>query len=385
MVAALTNINKHPFLHIMPWSTLFAMVGPRAFSYYTDVMTDAGRNEVPEKRGNYEGDGAGRESRDAHRTELVSPRPDHTRSREVTEDFALEKDKIIMPGVPDTFDVPPTREAASDRPEFDHCIVLQPSARGDPEQPVLFFDLDNTLYSRDLGIAEEMGERIQLYFQHHLALPAEESRHLGNQYYLDYGLAIKGLLHNFHIDPATYDAFVDGGLQLESKLRPDKRLASLLRRTRARRWVFTNAGIQHARRVLRLLGLEEFFEGIIYCNYGEPDFPAKPERSAFERAMRAAGVIGRPDLCWFVDDNVTNVRVARSLGWHAVHLDEQQTELEWLQRGREPKCGARAHKRDREESIREEQGEEEEETRGCITCLYEIERAFPNLFQSEHE
>lgn len=376
MDAALTNINKHSFLHIIPWSVLFAMVEPRAFCHYTDVMTNAGKDEASKKKKDHVRDGAGRESGNADRNEPASPLPDHTRSRDVTESYALDSDKITIIEALATLDGPMCG-VLSDRSGLDHCVILQPNARRDPEQPVLFFDLDNTLYSRDLGIAEEMGERIQLYFQHHLALPAEESRLLGHQYYLDYGLAIKGLLHNFHIDPATYDAFVDGGLQLGSKLRPDKRLAGLLKRTHARCWVFTNAGIQHARRVLRLLGLEGLFEGIIYCNYGEPDFPAKPERSAFERAMRAAEIVGRPDLCWFVDDNVTNVRVARSLGWHAVHLDEQQAELEWLRLGREQKCSeAGAHRR--EDHIREEE-------EGCITCLYDIERAFPNLFKSDHE
>ena len=79
---------------------------------------------------------------------------------------------------------------------------------------------------------------------------------------------------------------MDGGLQLEQTLGPDARLATLLAGIRARRWVLTNAGLPHARRVLRLLGVEEYFEGIIYCDYSEPNFPAKPDRLAYERAMR---------------------------------------------------------------------------------------------------
>lgn len=203
-------------------------------------------------------------------------------------------------------------------------LRLQPEGRDAcADERVIFFDLDNTLYSKRTGIAEEMGHRIQLYFQTFLHLPEEESRSLGQRYYLDYGLAIKGLVRNFQIDPAEYDRFVDGGLRLEEALGRDEALRALLARITARRWVFTNAGREHALRVLRLLQIDEFFEGIVYCDYAEPDFPAKPDRLAYERAMMCAGVAGRPDLCYFVDDSISNVRTAGELGWTAVHLDER--------------------------------------------------------------
>lgn len=195
--------------------------------------------------------------------------------------------------------------------------------RKDGEERVVFFDLDNTLYSKATGIAEQMGYRIQLYFEQFLHLPKEEAADLGQKYYLDYGLAIKGLIKHFQIDPVHYDVFVDGGLDLERVLKPLPELDQLLSSLEARRWIFTNAGLSHARRVLQLLKIEHYFEGIVYCDYAEPDFPAKPDRLAYERAMRCAGVSGRPELCWFVDDSANNVRTAQELGWRAVHLDER--------------------------------------------------------------
>jgi len=190
--------------------------------------------------------------------------------------------------------------------------------------PVLFFDLDNTLYSQDTGIAEQMGKQIQLYFQEILKLPAEESAELGRRYYRDYGLAIKGLVKDWHVDPHHYDQFVDGGLLLEEALTPNSLLNEMLEELgkKARMWVFTNAGLQHALRVIRLQGIESHFEAIAYCDYGEPDFPAKPDRLAYQRAMELAGQT-RPELCYFVDDSANNVRTANEFGWNAVHLDER--------------------------------------------------------------
>lgn len=75
--------------------------------------------------------------------------------------------------------------------------------------------------------------------------------------------------------------------------------------------------------MLRLLELETLFEGVVYCDYCESAFPAKPQRLAYERAMACARVAD-PALCYFVDDSDNNVRVALECGWHAIHLDEEQ-------------------------------------------------------------
>lgn len=199
------------------------------------------------------------------------------------------------------------------------CHILNP--RQETRDPrVMFFDLDNTLYPISTGIAQEMGRRIELFFQEYLHLPGADAATLGCKFYLDYGLAIKGLIKHFAIDPQDYDGFVDGGLQLEKVLRPNKKLKNMLSRIRARKWIFTNAGLQHSLRVLQLLGIQDQFEGIIYCDYCEPDFPAKPDRLAYERAMRCAGV--DPEHSYFIDDGVNNVRTAVELGWHAILVDE---------------------------------------------------------------
>ena len=119
-------------------------------------------------------------------------------------------------------------------------ILCSPTAS---PTPVFFFDMDNTLYSKATGISVLMMERIRLYFQTFLNLPEEESNSLGGQYYLDYGLAIRGLVREFRVNPAEYDAFVDGGLPLERLLHPDTKWKDMLLRLNCRRWIFTNAGM----------------------------------------------------------------------------------------------------------------------------------------------
>jgi len=42
--------------------------------------------------------------------------------------------------------------------------------------------------------------------------------------------------------------------------------------------------------VVRLLGVEDLFEGITYCDYGGEELIAKPDLRAYEKAEREAGV-----------------------------------------------------------------------------------------------
>lgn len=216
--------------------------------------------------------------------------------------------------------------------EWNHFIKLTPCNKPPPHhphaRPVYFFDLDNTLYPKSSGIAELMVERIELFFQNYLKLPLEESRVLGARFYKDYGLAIKGLIKHFSIDPAEYDKFVDGRLPLEQILRPNPELTALLHNLSLKGacYVFTNAGKGHASRVLKLLGINDYFSGIIYCDYSEPDFPSKPNRSAFTRAMHCANV-SNPRLCYFFDDSIGNIRSAIEMGWNAIYIDEDHHHL----------------------------------------------------------
>ncbi len=151
-----------------------------------------------------------------------------------------------------------------------------------------------------------------------MGMTEEESEVLPAQYYQDYGLAIRGLLKHHSVDPRDYDDFVDGGLPLEELLKPNTSLAAIIGQLEGKKWVFTNAGIHHAQRTLRLLRLEAVFDGIIWADYSKPEFVCKPEIEAFEKAVDIAGVRPGQDECVFIDDLEMNIQAAKSLGWTTV-------------------------------------------------------------------
>ena len=171
-----------------------------------------------------------------------------------------------------------------------------------------------------------MQELIDGYFVRHLSLPAADARALHARYYKDYGLAISGLVKHHTIEPLAYNREVDDALPLDDVIKPDPRLRKLLEdmdRSKVKMWLFTNAHITHARRVVRLLGVEHCFEGITYCDYAAKVLLAKPHKEMFDKAEREAGAKFKED-CYFVDDSALNCRHAKERGWTVVHKLEEE-------------------------------------------------------------
>ncbi|RPA82037.1 pyrimidine 5-nucleotidase [Ascobolus immersus RN42] len=240
------------------------------------------------------------------------------------------------------------------------------------EKPVFFFDIDNCLYSRSYKIHDLMKTLITDYFTRELSLPKENAEHLHLTYYRSYGLAIEGLVRHHSIDPLDYNTQVDDALPLEQVFtEPDLKLREFLlelkKKNNCRLWLFTNAYINHARRVIKLLGLgpigtdeDCIFEGVTFCDYGkigtlangEGELICKPKGAMFRKAMEEAG-IKDVSKCYFVDDSYINCSGAVQSGWtHTAHLLEPEDPL--------PKVPAAPH---------------------VIRSLYELKDVFPELWK----
>lgn len=147
-----------------------------------------------------------------------------------------------------------------------------------------------------------MADLIDDYFVHHLSLSKEDAIRLHKEYYTNYGLAIEGLVRHHQIDPLEYNAKVDDALPLEKVIKPNPELRQLLQdidRSKVTVWLFTNAYVNHGRRVVKLLDIEDLFDGLTYCNYAAVPFVCKPQPAAYRKAMIEAG-IDNPEDCYFV-------------------------------------------------------------------------------------
>ncbi|KIV98118.1 pyrimidine 5'-nucleotidase [Exophiala mesophila] len=197
------------------------------------------------------------------------------------------------------------------------------------QRAVFFFDIDNCLYPKSKNVHDHMAILINKYFTTHLDIPPDEATRLHLQYYKDYGLAIEGLSRFHKIDPLDFNREVDDALPLDDLLSPDPVVRQVLEsfdKTKVKMWLFTNAHINHGRRVVKLLGIEDLFEGITYCDYSQSPLVPKPLPAMFDKAEREAGATGHdPSNIYYVDDSFLNCEAAFARGWvNTVHLVEPQ-------------------------------------------------------------
>jgi pyrimidine 5'-nucleotidase len=152
------------------------------------------------------------------------------------------------------------------------------------------------------------------YMQGFIDLPIPEIAKIRQSYLEKYGTTLRGLQAHYEIDADEYLTFVHD-LPLERYIQPDPNLRSLLLSLPQKRWIFTNADSNHARRVLKTLGVSDCFEGII--DIRAIDFSCKPERIAYQKAM-AITTDTDPSRCVIFDDAVRNLNPARELGFFTV-------------------------------------------------------------------
>ena len=131
------------------------------------------------------------------------------------------------------------------------------------------------------------------YFERHLNVSRQEANELHTRYYKDYGLAIEGMVRHHKVDALEYNKQVDDALPLENILSHNEELRRFLQdidKSKVKMWLLTNAYVTHGKRVVKLLGVDDLFEGITFCDYGALPFLCKPAPDMYKKAMTEAGV-----------------------------------------------------------------------------------------------
>jgi pyrimidine and pyridine-specific 5'-nucleotidase len=161
-------------------------------------------------------------------------------------------------------------------------------------------------------LIQGMGNTLQLcLLQQSQILPTNcvrqilpEANELHYRYYREYGLAIEGLVRHHKVNALEYNSKVDDALPLEDVIKPNPELRKLIQdidTSKVRLWLFTNAYITHGKRVVKLLGIDDLFEGITYCDYGSDKFFCKPHVEMYDKVMAEAGIKSN-EKCYFVGE-----------------------------------------------------------------------------------
>lgn len=144
----------------------------------------------------------------------------------------------------------------------------------------MIFDLDNTLYPRETGFFRLIDQRINDYMRMKLGVDHNLVEDIRLKYLDEYGTTLGGLVVHHEVDPDEYLSFVHD-VDLEGFLSANPELSRLLERIVVKKVIFTNGSSDHARRVLKFLGVDHYFSRIFdirFMNYlAKPRSPVLPE------------------------------------------------------------------------------------------------------------
>ena len=177
------------------------------------------------------------------------------------------------------------------------------------------FDLDNTLYSADSGIFQQVHKLMGKFIVEHLNVNINEAKNIQRKYYKKHGTTLRGLMDNHGIDP---DSFLEEVHKLDySIVSPNLKLAKDLENLNGKKFIFTNANKKHADSILDKLQIANLFEGIFDIKMA--NYIPKPEIQTYEKLIETYNI--NPNKTIMFDDIAKNLVPASKIGFTTVWID----------------------------------------------------------------
>ena len=180
------------------------------------------------------------------------------------------------------------------------------------------FDLDNTLYSGDTKVFDQVDKKMSLFISKKLNVSTEEAKKIQKNYFHEYNTTLNGMIKNHEINAEEFLEFVhDVDLNfLKEDLDLRKELANLT----GKKYIFTNGSKAHASNVTKRIGIENLFDGVF--DIVESDFIPKPSIEPYKRIIQKYGL--DPQYCIFIEDIARNLKPAYELGMKTVWIKNDE-------------------------------------------------------------
>ena len=177
------------------------------------------------------------------------------------------------------------------------------------------FDLDNTVYSADSGIFQQVHKLMGEFISNNLNMDLEEAKKLQSKYYKQHGTTLRGLMDNHGIDP---DYFLAEVHKLDySIVGPNKMLNQELDKLKGRKIIYTNANKQHATDVLEKIKLSNYFDEIFDIKMA--NYIPKPEIKPYEQIIDLYNINASTSAMF--DDIAKNLVPAKKVNFTSVWID----------------------------------------------------------------
>ena len=177
------------------------------------------------------------------------------------------------------------------------------------------FDLDNTLYSADSGIFQQVHQLMGEFISKNLSMNMSDAKKLQSKYYKQHGTTLRGLMDNHGIDP---DHFLDEVHRLDySIVGSNKTLNEELHKLEGRKIIYTNANKKHVIDVLDRIDLSNFFDEIFDIKMA--NYIPKPELKPYEQIVNLFNI--EPKSSAMFDDIAKNLVPAKKVNFTSVWID----------------------------------------------------------------
>ncbi|MCX7891023.1 MAG: pyrimidine 5'-nucleotidase [Burkholderiales bacterium] len=186
-------------------------------------------------------------------------------------------------------------------------------------KPAWIFDLDNTLHDASPHVFPHINRSMTAYLREHLALDDAAANELRLRYWRRYGATLLGLMRHHGTDPHHFLWHTHQFPELERMVVADTAALAAIRRLPGRKILFSNSPVHYAEAVVRVLGLESWFDALYAIEHVR--FEPKPSPAAFRRLLRAERL--PPERAVMVEDSLANLRTAKRLGMKTVWVTRE--------------------------------------------------------------
>ena len=189
------------------------------------------------------------------------------------------------------------------------------------------FDLDNTMYDINLGLFKKISNRITDFIMSKYSLDIDQAKKIQKEYYLKYGLTLRGLIVEKKLEP---EEFLDYVHDVEHpELKKNDQLKSKIRILEGKKIIFTNATSKHAKKILKILELEHDFDQII--DIKDLEYIPKPDKRSYKKLLECLNLNKENlDKTIFFEDTVKNLIPAKELGITTVWMKNSINEKDFM-------------------------------------------------------
>ena len=189
------------------------------------------------------------------------------------------------------------------------------------------FDLDNTMYDINLGLFKKISNRITEFIMSKYSLDIDQAKKIQKEYYLKYGLTLRGLIVEKKLEP---EEFLDYVHDVEHpELEKNDQLISKIRILEGKKIIFTNATSKHAKKILKILELEHDFDQII--DIKDLEYIPKPDKRSYKKLLECLNLNKENlDKTIFFEDTVKNLIPAKELGITTVWMKNSINEKDFI-------------------------------------------------------